>query len=537
MKKLSFIVAIFLFSTCNLLTFAQNNKASKHSFSLEGGMLYVDMETMQLLGEWGQQDKMTLRQYLSTELSPTEVEEFLKLYQTAAQAEASQQSFCSCVPTAVYPIQGRTPQSYWSPTGTDRYVFGSAHRLYARVGGGSTATASYSNFHGGNDAYSDSNNDWWYNYVCSNASGYPTDCGCNKQIYLKMSYDARLNVNSYNSGGTGNRNAAVAEDAMALVAFDTNNPATLQILGVRQARLISYRNTTSPSTAFSIRTGQMVADYVQNVCTLFGYPWSGDNTYAIRDNVDNNTPSPIKETNVNSNYGTGDYSYTMNKTVISGLGSTNGIWLKPNVIKFVSLISNAHIYGSGKTGLLSNTYYTKSHVVSNYYLVAVVPYNNNPSTCCVNKSGVWILNETPASVNVASSLKNESILRNDVTLFLNVYQNWISGLPLSGNVGTLNATPQCPGISDHKTETTSNNYLSLAPNPTNETLRISWNYALPENVPLKIFDLQGREVLQETIAKDSYGTTLNLTELQAGMYIVVAYMPNGSINTQKFTKL
>lgn len=533
MKKISFIVAIFLFSTCNLLTFAQDNKESNHFFSLEGGMLYLDMETMQLLGEWGQQDKMTLREYLSTKLPPTKVEEFLKLYQTASQAEASQQSFCNCVPTTVYPLQGRTPQNNYSTTGnpsTERYVWGAAHKLYARIGGGSTATASYLNFHSGDSSYGDSNNDFWYNYVCSNPSGYPTNCGCEKQIYIKMGYDARLNVNTYNSGGTQNRNAAVAEDAMALIAYNINDPYSVQILGVRHARLISYRNTTAPTNTFSIRIGQMVANYMENAYGLFGYYLSNDQKTYFANLVDYNTPYPIKETTVNSYYGTGNYSYTMNKL------TTSTIYLKPNVMKLVSLISNGHIWGSGKTGLLSNTYYCKSHTVSDYYLAGVIPYQNNPSTCCINKSGAWILNDTPATTNVTASWKNEATLRNDITTFFNAYPSWTAGIPLIGNSGTVSATPQCPAISSDKTETTTDN-LSLAPNPTNKTLRILWNYALPDNVPLKIFDLQGREVLQETITKDSYGITLNLTELQAGMYLVVAYMPNGSVNTQKFTKL
>jgi hypothetical protein len=527
MKKLSFIVAIFLFSTCNLLTFAQNNKASKHSFSLEGGMLYVDMETMQLLGEWGQQDKMTLRQYLSTKLSPTEVEEFLKLYQTASQAEAQQQ-LCNCAPVSVNTSPWSTPEATWSTSGnpsTERYVKGAAHKLYARIGGGSTATASYTLFHSGTDPNTtNSVCELWYNYVCMNASGYPTNCGCTKNLTIKMGYDARLRTVTYNSGGTGNRNAAVAEDAMALIEFDVPL-GTVTPLAVRQARLINYRNTGMPTTAPSINIGKIVANNLQsyniNALTV---------EYDVNNASDSRAYPTYSQAYSQSYYGTGNYPYTMSRVYYGTVS------LRPNALKLISLMSNGHVYGSGKTGLLSNTYYCKSHTVSNYYLAGYIPYQNELS-CCINKSAAFKLNSVPASVNVEASLRDDPTLRNEVASFLSPYAPWTNGWPLSGDWNTLSATPQCPGISDHKTETTSNNYLSLAPNPTNETLRISWNYTLPENVPLKIFDLQGREVLQETIAKDSYGTTLNLTELQAGMYLVVAYMPNGSINTQKFTKL
>ena len=57
------------------------------------------------------------------------------------------------------------------------------------------------------------------------------------------------------------------------------------------------------------------------------------------------------------------------------------------------------------------------------------------------------------------------------------------------------------------------------PNPTNETLTITYPYSNQINY-ISIFDILGREVLQLEANQNTSSTTINLNELSSGLYVV-----------------
>jgi len=101
------------------------------------------------------------------------------------------------------------------------------------------------------------------------------------------------------------------------------------------------------------------------------------------------------------------------------------------------------------------------------------------------------------------------------------------------------AFQECDKIIVEVTSPLDNQSLTLYPNPVYSELHVSWNSTSPPNgLSLQIFDTYGRLLYKTTIDGLSSNFTIDVSELQAGMYILQCLPkddPKGTIS-QKFFK-
>jgi len=63
--------------------------------------------------------------------------------------------------------------------------------------------------------------------------------------------------------------------------------------------------------------------------------------------------------------------------------------------------------------------------------------------------------------------------------------------------------------------------VQLAPNPTTGLINISLNSELSEELSIRLFDLQGKELLSRQYDADSsFNTTLDIENLAEGVYMI-----------------
>ncbi|MDP3445094.1 MAG: T9SS type A sorting domain-containing protein, partial [Ignavibacteria bacterium] len=74
--------------------------------------------------------------------------------------------------------------------------------------------------------------------------------------------------------------------------------------------------------------------------------------------------------------------------------------------------------------------------------------------------------------------------------------------------------------------------LSVYPNPAVNTLTIQFNEIENQNAEIRLFDQRGRLVIQEVVSLVDGKKTIDINQLENGLYIVETTM-NGTKNRQK----
>ena len=101
-------------------------------------------------------------------------------------------------------------------------------------------------------------------------------------------------------------------------------------------------------------------------------------------------------------------------------------------------------------------------------------------------------------------------------------------------------TPGCTG-DDFVTSTDNvivigRDMLKLSPNPANQFIKCTWS-GLPSTAKLiKLYDLNGRELMQSKIEGKSGNTELNISSLTQGIYLVKIYGDKWETAPEKFVK-
>lgn len=101
------------------------------------------------------------------------------------------------------------------------------------------------------------------------------------------------------------------------------------------------------------------------------------------------------------------------------------------------------------------------------------------------------------------------------------------------NIRYLNFNSLTTTISE--TDSKSVSYVTLSPNPVTDQFQISYNSVQASNVYLKIVDVQGRVLHQQTIISQSGNNQLQISTSQLPKGIYVCHLQNG--NTIKNIKL
>ncbi|MBO6516443.1 MAG: T9SS type A sorting domain-containing protein [Bacteroidia bacterium] len=77
-----------------------------------------------------------------------------------------------------------------------------------------------------------------------------------------------------------------------------------------------------------------------------------------------------------------------------------------------------------------------------------------------------------------------------------------------------------------------NDVLNVYPNPASTEVKVSWNIgSVDEKAVVRIFDLNGRMVAEKTASSSAFEQSLDISELDAGMYMVEVH--NGDFKTTK----
>lgn len=81
--------------------------------------------------------------------------------------------------------------------------------------------------------------------------------------------------------------------------------------------------------------------------------------------------------------------------------------------------------------------------------------------------------------------------------------------------------------------------FELFPNPTSEFINISFNSESEKAFYIKMYDLQGKELLNKNMGKiqGEFMTTLNVSDLAPGTYIISLNTQDGSKTTRRFVKM
>ncbi|HRP90852.1 MAG TPA: T9SS type A sorting domain-containing protein [Edaphocola sp.] len=78
--------------------------------------------------------------------------------------------------------------------------------------------------------------------------------------------------------------------------------------------------------------------------------------------------------------------------------------------------------------------------------------------------------------------------------------------------------------------------LSIFPNPAKNTIQIKWEKEITQNISLSIYDVLGREVLQQNLNNASKQSQINISTLNTGMYWLKLSIENSGYAIEKFTK-
>lgn len=216
-----------------------------------------------------------------------------------------------------------------------------------------------------------------FNYLCTNGSLLPEDCACDKILYLKANYSGNSWVSTSAKGGWGNHYCfAAVEDDVAIFSIDQHLTDTqVTVLGGGQYQLSRAQDDTW-NPAFWMNIVGLASSIVGVVEDFATVDWS-DTVADVGGQIVTvfNTPIDIhhQEESDGSEYGNFAVSYD------------GGVTLSPNHIVTVAMISKGYIYGKGKGKFVSD-----SEHKSDYYLSAVLPYNDATPECCIEKYAKWV---------------------------------------------------------------------------------------------------------------------------------------------------
>ena len=379
----------------------------------------VTKPMMQAIQKWqnkGVNQKQPLDQFLSSQrLTRSEKQQAYNLVNRIKQEKRSSGTDCNCIVTTVnssYDVAPSYSHQYSPPesqggltTWYKEQIYGAATRQRMQL---NSPTTNNEFEHGesisGDEVSSNSYGRLSFNYLCTDGSMLPADCGCDKIIYLRANYYNKSWVSTSAKGGWGTHSCfAAVEDDVALFAIDQYQTQTnVQVLKGGQFLLSRAQDDTwNPDFWFGVvDLASSIAGVVEDYDS--GIDWS-ETIADLGDQIVNVFQTPVDIHYQEEEDGSENKTFAMNYD--------GGVTLSPNHIVHVNMISKGYIYGKGKGKFVSNAEHK-----SDYFISAVLPFDNSVEECCMEKYGKWISGSMGA--------QGYTGLKNSIAAHLTLWQPW-----------------------------------------------------------------------------------------------------------------
>ncbi len=300
-------------------------------------------------------------------------------------------------------------------------IYGTATRQRLKLNSPSTNNEyEYEKSITGDEVSSNSYSRLSFNYICTNGSLLPEDCGCSKTMYLKAAYYSKSWVGTSAKGGWGTHSCfAAVEDDVALFTIDQYGTDTnVTVLKGGQFQLSRAQDDTwNPEFWMNIVD---LASSITGIVEDFdsGIDWS-DTVSDVGGQIVTVFNTPVDIHFQEEEDGLEYENYTMNYD--------GGVTLHPNHILSVVMISKGYIYGKGKGKFVSDAEHK-----SDYFISAILPFNNSTPECCMEKYAKWVSGSMGAHGYTG--------LQNSIAAHATLWSPWdnLSDTTGDGNVNVTN---------------------------------------------------------------------------------------------------
>ncbi|WP_299890487.1 T9SS type A sorting domain-containing protein [uncultured Lacinutrix sp.] len=436
-KKNYFIlfVALMLLTSFNNKSFAQNkSKTIDPADGIEvSETLFKKIQSWQALGE---NQTIPLDQYLS---QSGNVEKGMepKISKLISELRGNTNSAargteCNCTVLTVNSTYDVAPSySDLSHPGADtqpglttwykEQIYGTATRQHLKLNSPTKNNEyEYEKSITGDEVSSNSYSRLSFNYICTNGSLLPEDCGCSKNMYLRASYYNKSSVSTSATGGWGTHSCfAAVEDDVVLFSIDQYGTDTdVTVLKGGQYQLSRAQDDTwNPEFWMNIvDLASAVAGVVEDFDA--GIDWS-DTIADVGGQIVTVFDTPVDIHFQEEEDGEEPGNYTMSYD--------GGVTLHPNHILSVIMISKGYIYGKGKGKFVSESWHK-----SDYFISAVLPLDNSTPECCMENYGKWVSGSMGA--------QGYTGLKNSIASHVGLWTPWdnLSDPDGDGNVNITN---------------------------------------------------------------------------------------------------
>jgi hypothetical protein len=425
MKKLNFKLLL-----CIAIPFiGSRSLAQEEPNSNSNETIEVSSDLFSKIKDWQQvwsDQKIPLDDYLARIKNDEELEKIDQIIKRLKNQE--KKSDCNCITVTVNSSHDIAPASggeYYPPENQGGLT------TWARkdVNGAATNQALSLNSFDGNTDYEYSNeinansgtstaySRMSFNYLCTNGALLPLDCGCDKTIYLKTGYYGKGSVDTKLKGILNNRKAqGVVEDATVLFKIDQYQ-ANADVSVLKAGTLQVYRSQHEIWNPQAwINYGTLAASVTGAVVAVVGgAPIPPLGNIATQIATAANTPVTLQLGSEDSD-GVAEKDFAVQYD--------GGHLLKPNHIVTLQMISRGYIFAKGK-----RKYKVYNKRFSDYFMSAVIPFNNANPECCIEKYAKWV----SASMGVIGNYA----LRNSVGSHVTLWNPW-SNLSDSDGDGNIN---------------------------------------------------------------------------------------------------
>lgn len=344
--------------------------------------------TIKLWQNEGENQRVPLDRYLASQINERN-DTVNVIINTLRESLSKKSTNCGCITLSVnssfdmapasggvyYPYEDQGGLTTWARTNVNGAS--SVQRLYLNSMDGTT-DYEYSNIIDNQTGSSGAHARMSFNYLCTNGTLLPENCGCNKTIYIKSGYYGFGSVYTEVGGISNNRFArGSVDDASVLLKIDQyQSNVDLTVLKAGSMLVSRWQHEQWNPAAWTnyLNLAANVTGVV--VAVVGGAPLPPLGNIANQIAVAANTPV-INQLGSNDTNGTAQQSFAVNYD--------GGVTLIPNHIVTIQMVSSTRVFAKG------NKKY-RSHVnrTSDYYISAVLPFNDSKPECCMEKYAKWI---------------------------------------------------------------------------------------------------------------------------------------------------
>jgi hypothetical protein len=428
-----YFVMLVVLNLLNLATFKLSAQDTQRT-SVEGDYIEVSQELFDQLKDWqnNREKQLPLNEFLATKNVAKNMQQKVTrlLKELRGSDGGDRESDCNCSVVTVNSSYDVAPSLYnqFSPpenqggltTWYAESILGTATRQRLKLNSPSTNNQyEYGKSVSGDEISSNSYARMSFNYICTNGSLLPEDCGCSKNIYLRAKYYSSSWVSTSASGGWGTHSCfSAVEDDVALFTIDQYLTDTqVTVLKGGQFQLSRAQDDTwNPEFWMNIVD---LASSIAGVVEDFdgGIDWS-DTIADVGGQIVTVFQTPVDIHYQEEEDGSENGSFSMSYD--------GGITLEPNHILTVSMISKGYIYGKGDGKFVSD-----SEHKSDYFISAVLPFDDSNPECCMEKYGKW--------VSGSLGVQGTTGLRNSIGAHQTLWAPWDNLTDTTGD-GNVNVT-------------------------------------------------------------------------------------------------